>query len=95
MTQFDIFGNEIDVKDIPPAKHKGGRGKTATMQETYGTIEGKYCKNCKHCFSFRQSRTWYKCNLWLAFFETGNSQASDIRLKWTACKKYEEETDET
>lgn len=88
MKNIDLFGNEVDVPDPPR-----GRRKTPTMQQMFGTIEGKTCKSCKHCFGYTQSKTWYKCELWLrlAFPGHGHSEASDIRLKNPACGKYEED----
>ena len=88
MKNIDLFGNEVDVPDPPR-----DRRKTPTMQQIFGTIEGKTCKSCKHCFGYTQSKTWYKCELWLrlAFPGHGHSEASDIRLKNPACGKYEED----
>lgn len=83
MKQIDLWGNEIEVNEIVlPSK------KTKTMQEMFGTTNGKICKTCKHCYARRQSRTWYKCELWDNCFR-GISEASDIRLKNPACGKYE------
>lgn len=79
--QLNIFGDEVDV--IVPAV--SGR-RYLRMQEMYGTTKGKQCKTCKHLCSYKQSRTWYKCGLWIQ----SASQATDIRLKDTACGKYEE-----
>lgn len=84
--QINVFGNIDIVVPAPPKR----RGKTKTMQELYGTIEGKTCRTCKHCYVKRRSRAWYKCELWMNLF-SGCSEASDIRLKNNACGKYEEE----
>lgn len=88
MKNLDLFGNEVDVPDPP----RGGRKKTPTMQEMFGTTEGKTCKDCANCYAYSQSRTWYKCSIWLKLFFRGqHSAASDIRLKNPACGKFEEE----
>lgn len=89
MKQIDIFGNEVNLDDIPQPKR--GRGKTPTMQERYGILDGKICKECVYCDAHFQTRTWYKCRLWLKQFK-GSSPASDIRLRWPACKKFKERT---
>lgn len=81
-TAIDLFGNEVYVAENPNSK------KTKTMQEMFGTIEGLTCKTCKHVYCRRQSRTWYKCEIWDDYFR-GISEASDIRLKNQACGKYE------
>ena len=84
MKQLDIFGNEVIVK---PEKKR----RYSTMQQIHGIKEGKKCGDCKHCVGFRQSKTWYKCKLWIM----SHSTATDIRLKDTACNKWEsEENDE-
>ena len=85
MIQFDIFGNEVEVEEIPIIKQ--GRPKTKTMQEKYGELHGFICGNCKHCLKLNyHNKTYYKCELWYI----SNSEASDIRLKNIACRKYEE-----
>ena len=92
MKQTTLFGKEIALEYMPKDKGNKGNGrKTPTMQQLYGTIEGKTCKTCKHCekHGFGHTNAWYKCEIWNKMF-TGSSSASDIRLKWTACKKYEE-----
>ena len=90
MKNLDLFGNEVEVVDPPK-----GRKKTPKMQEMFGTVPGKTCGDCEHCIVFRQSRAWYKCELWLkmCFPMGGHSEASDIRLKWPACGKFEERGD--
>lgn len=85
MKQLDIFGNEVEVEEVPILKQ--GRPKTKTMQERYGEFKGFYCKGCKHCVRCEyHDKTYYKCELWFV----SNSEASDIRLKDTACMKYKE-----
>lgn len=79
--QYDIFGNLVE----PPTPKKGGRGKYKTMQEMYGIKEGLTCKTCKHCIATGYNRTYYKCDLWIM----SSSEATDIRLKNKACKKWE------
>lgn len=86
--QVDIFGNEIPIDQIPQQKQIVGAKKYKTMQQLHGTSEGKTCKTCKHCVAYRHNfKTYYKCDLWIV----SSSKATDIRLKNTACKKYEEE----
>lgn len=85
MKQIDIFGNEVEIEEIPVIKK--GRKKYKTMQEQYGELKGFQCKRCKHCIKYEyHSKVYYKCELWFV----SNSQATDIRLKNTACKKYKE-----
>lgn len=80
--QYDIFGNVVE----PIEPKKRGRNKYKTMQELHGIKEGETCKTCKHCIDCGyHGRTYYKCALWIQ----SNSSATDIRLKWKACNKWE------
>lgn len=83
MKQLDIFGNEVTVKkEFPVGK------RYRTMQQMYGIKEGKKCGDCKHCINCGyHGRSYYKCELWII----SHSSATDIRLKNTACNKYESE----
>ena len=82
--QLDIFGGVTPLDKLPTPP---GNRKYKTMQELYGTIEGKACKDCKHCLcSHWNKKNYYKCELWYI----SSSEATHIRLKNTACKKYEE-----
>ena len=86
-TNLTVFGEEAEIPIVVSSR------KPKTMQEMFGLTEGKTCKTCAHCYGRQQSRTWYKCELWLAlcFPGGGHSASSDIRLKNPACGKYEEE----
>ena len=86
MKQIDIFGNEVELEEVPTIKQ--GRPKYKRMQDIHGEFKGFQCKGCKHCIGFvYHNKTYYKCDLWII----SNSEATDIRLKDTACKKYEQE----
>lgn len=86
MKQIDIFGNQTDLSAIEK-KEKLKRKRYRTMQQMHGIREGKRCGDCKHCVGYKQSKTWYKCKLWIM----SHSAATDIRLKDTACNKFESE----
>lgn len=59
----------------------------------FGITPNKTCKTCKHCYQSGNNRKYYKCEIWDKCFK-GSSSASDIRLKWQACGKYESEVEE-
>lgn len=80
--QIDIMGNEVKMKEPEPPSRK-----FKTMQQLYGTKEGFTCKTCEHVVRNQWNRVYYKCELW----KMSNSTATDIRLKNTACGKYEKE----
>lgn len=82
MLNYDLYGGFSE----PPVPAKVSK-KLRTMQEMNGTIEGYKCKECKHLVKRRYAGTYYKCELW----QMTNSAASDIRLKNTACGKFEKE----
>ena len=79
MKQIDIFGGEAEI--VVPSR------KTPTMQEMFGVTPDKQCRTCVHCYARRQSRVWYKCDIWDGYFR-GCSEASDIHLKDQACGRY-------
>lgn len=83
--QIDIFGNVVTADELP--KRQSNK-KYKTMQQLHGILDGKTCKTCAHCIKYRYHRkTYYKCELWYV----SNSEATDIRLKNVACKKYSED----
>lgn len=82
---IDLFGEdrEQSIKTKPSRKFK-------TMQELYGTLDGVKCKDCKHCICWSWNRkNYYKCELW----RMSSCSATDIRLKNTACRKFEERSE--
>lgn len=79
--QYDIFGNLVKPKEPPKPTHK-----FKTMQEIHGTLEGFKCKDCRHCTKVEHyPNIYYKCELW----KLSHSTSTDIRLKDTACRKFE------
>jgi len=77
----DLWGNPIKEEQ----SRRGGR--CLRMQEVHGTVKGKTCKTCRHCICKEHNcKFYYKCELWLI----SCSEETDIRLKDTACGKYEE-----
>ena len=84
--QIDAFGNEIPISDLVYRPISGRKYKT--MQQLHGELSNKKCGCCKHCVVIRHNRkNFYKCELWYV----SSSEATDIRLKNVACKKYEEQ----
>ena len=81
--QLDIYGNEIELIDIPPTR------KTIKdiFREKYGYLHGKCCRNCKHHHILEYHyKNYHKCEK----LGISNSEATDIRLKDVACNLYEE-----
>jgi hypothetical protein len=56
-----------------------------SMQRVYGLLHGRKCGECRHRLHIKYANPFYKCALWMT---TGN-RATDIRLKDTACRKFE------
>ncbi len=82
--QLDIFGGESEAKAQPRASER----RYKRMQELHGAVSGKTCKTCKHLLiRDYHGRRYFKCELWIV----SGSQATDIRLRDTACGKYEED----
>ena len=51
------------------------------MHKLFGEISDRKCKDCQHLESYTASRKWHKCGI----YGNTSSEASDWRLKWTAC----------
>lgn len=64
--------------------------KIELMHNLYGQIEDKKCSECCHLQSGRYHNTiLHKCEL----YGLTHSEASDWRLKYTACGMFDKETD--
>lgn len=78
--EIDFFGAEkVEIEK------KKGREKFKTMQELHGYTVGRMCKMCRYIMCKEWGRNYYKCQIW----KVSNSSATDIRLKDTACGKFE------
>lgn len=91
--QLDLFGNEVDIKQVNYEKKKGRK---ETIKEVFRRVNGydknHICRNCVHLLRMhiRSGRYYYKCEL----IGTSSSEATDIRLKDYACGRYEQESEE-
>lgn len=78
----------FDGARVPPPKPKGRKPfEKPWVMHGYGP-EGKTCKTCEHHYTYTGNRTWHKCAIW----HQSSSAATDIRVSWPACGKYQEET---
>ena len=50
--------------------------------------KGAKCKTCKHLICKHYSKRYYKCD----WRPKSNGPATDHRVRWNACGKYEEDT---
>lgn len=72
-------------EDIP--KPERGRKRHETPIGMFGLgPEGKVCGTCAHHVRYRRSKVYHKCVKWYV----SGSAATDIRLSWRACGRYEE-----
>jgi hypothetical protein len=51
--------------------------------------EGARCKDCKLLQHFRQAASWYKCSLRHGKQGGLGGPATDHRVNWSACARYE------
>jgi len=82
MIPFGPEGLRILRERMPnPMVYKHGRGP-----------EEKRCKTCRHIVAtgYRPGRTYWKCER----RSMSRSESSDHRLKWPACRLYEEKDHE-
>lgn len=87
----DLFGNEvlepIDKLKGNTDKHKYRKARGWAAQPGSGP-EGETCKSCKNSYiHHRQNgKNWWKC----ALLKPTHGAATDLRLKWTACNRWEQ-----
>lgn len=53
-----------------------------------GEGDAQTCGDCKHHVAVHGSKVWHKCEV--SRLGLSSSAASDIRLKWPACERFEE-----
>ena len=83
--QMDIFGNLVPVEHAV-SRHPHETIKTR-YRRMYGYDEAHRCGDCRHLVKKEANRTFYKCEL----IGISASEATDIRLKDVACKRWEAE----
>lgn len=87
--QIDIFGNEIDINELFLKEQQNyANRRYKTMQELHKTLEGFKCGDYKNFLRYRNrggTKTYFKCAKWII----SNSEATDIRVKDMACRKFE------
>ena len=84
--QLDIFGNEIPVERI--AERLPLDTIKSRWRRMYGYDEAHRCGDCKYLCKYSSGNfSGYKCNL----MGISASEATDIRLKDVACKRWEKD----
>ena len=69
--------------------------------DTFGLgPEGRICRDCIHLHGFKQSATWYKCDLRKWRSKGGKYPGTiypgkDHRVRYPACARFEERKDES
>lgn len=84
MNHPDLFGGETLVKPKPTLTKISEWIRIARYRKAEKGAD-KQCGNCVHIRRFRQSKTWYKCDLFIA-----GGPATDIRVHHV-CNKWEKE----
>ena len=60
------------------------------MHKRFGIDWKNTCKDCRHCIKYTPTdRHYYKCEL----YGVSGSEATDWRLSWMACGKFNEQMD--
>lgn len=55
--------------------------KIEAMHKLFGVTPGQKCGDCPHLLTFKQSRSWFKCEI----YGDTRSVSSDWVKKWPAC----------
>lgn len=81
--QMDIFGNAVAVNEIAT---KTSESIKSRFRKMYGFDYEHECRDCKYLTDFcNRGKSYYKCVL----MGISASEATDIRLKDTACTQWE------
>ena len=54
------------------------------MHRLFGTCEGQKCGDCEHFWKHERGTAYYKCEI----YGKSNSEATDWRVKYPACGKF-------
>lgn len=86
----DLFGNEVPVSEF--ARKPGDKNRRYSNARGYAAPPGsgpagETCATCKHSYLHHRSgsKNWYKC----ALVKPTRGAATDLRLKWAACSRWE------
>jgi len=82
LKQVNLFGELQETEKPEPLRKQ----KFKTMQQIHGTNNNEICKTCIHAKSIEFAKVYWKCELW----KLSHSSATDIRLKNTACGRWEQ-----
>lgn len=84
---LDLFGNEMPLqKSNESLKNKNGSLKYNPCIDAYGAGPiDKKCKHCKHLFYKSYGKKYFKCS----FRKNTNSPASDHKVNFPSCSKFE------
>lgn len=91
----DLFGNEIEVSEFartPGDKNRKYRNARGYAAPPGSGPAGETCASCIHSYLHHRSgsKNWYKCNL----VKPTKGAATDLRLKWDACSRFEKKDGE-
>ena len=84
----DLFGNDISLEEAREIERKGKKRRTQASGNAApigSGPDGETCKTCRHAYSVKYSKRYWKC----ALVKPTCGLGSDIRLKWPACSRWE------
>lgn len=94
----DLFGNEVTMEQALALKRRkpaADRASLVALRIERGVHPhngmplrqppGETCGSCKHHYAKRYSKTFHKCD----FTNDTGGPATDIRVRWPACSKWE------
>ena len=88
---IDLFGNDTPISQPTQRRsvhqRKDGSWMVNPMTFTNGVTKGRQCKDCAHLVCKQYSKRYYKCALRENVDKC--SPASDHRVRWPACGKFE------
>lgn len=94
----DLFGREVSMEEarvLARKKPPTSRAALVILRKANGVHphnalplrepSGEKCGSCKHLFAHKWSKTYHKCGIG----PVSHGPATDVRVRWPACVKWE------
>jgi hypothetical protein len=87
MRQLTLDGGEVEWTEQMEQTAGTPSRKLKKPVELWGITEDRKCGDCIHHQDYHyHNRHYHKCDIW----HVSHSEATDIRVSWPACGKFEE-----
>lgn len=85
MTQPKLPGTDEEKAEFIRTHSAPNLKRIEKMHSLYGKLDGERCGDCAHLVGKSYANTYYKCKI----YGDSGGPATDWRLRWVACGKFE------